>query len=149
MAKSIYNGKNKRYGLNRYHCIDLQDSRIRKGKFPVESDSRQKMAYRTPSKIITSKKTRSLPLLSLIVWKKKLPFFKVCSKVGAMCLPNDGIVKQVKSRGISLCAKGSGIASFATNGNINAPIAQTASSRHCLTAICSIILQEKTSGGVM
>lgn len=59
------------------------------------------------------------------------------------------LVKQVKSRAISLCAKGSGIASFATNGNINAPIAQTASSHHCLTAICSIILQEKTSGGVM
>lgn len=91
----------------------------------------------------------ALPLLSLIVWKKKLPFFKVCSKVGATCLPNDGIVKQVKSRAISLCAKGSGIASFATNGNINAPIAQTASSHHCLTAICSITLQEKTSGGVM
>lgn len=62
---------------------------------------------------------------------------------------NDGIVKQVKSRAISLCAKGSGIASFATNGNINAPIAQTASSHHCLTSICSITLQEKTSGGVM
>lgn len=90
-----------------------------------------------------------LPQLSLIVWKKKLPFFKVCSKVGAMCLLNDGIVKQVKSRAISLCAKGNGIASFATNGNINAPIAQTASSHHCLTAICSITLQEKTSGGVM
>lgn len=54
-----------------------------------------------------------------------------------------------KSRAISLCAKGNGIPIFATNGNINAPIAQTASSHHCLTAICSIILQEKTSGGVM
>ena len=87
--------------------------------------------------------------LSLIVWKKKFPFFKVCSKVGAMCLLNDGIVKQVKSRAISLCAKGNGIPIFATNGNINAPIAQTASSHHYLTAICSITLQEKTSGGVM
>ena len=50
---------------------------------------------------------------------------------------------------VSLCAKGNGIPIFATNGNINAPIAQTASSHHCLTAICSITLQEKTSGGVM
>lgn len=54
-----------------------------------------------------------------------------------------------KKSGYQLCAKGNGIPIFATNGNINAPIAQTASSHHCLTAICSITLQEKTSGGVM
>lgn len=29
-------------GLNRYHSFDLQDSRIRKGEFQAESDSRQK-----------------------------------------------------------------------------------------------------------